>query len=181
MEKKSLAIVALATYLLAGCGGGDGGGSSFSGVVANEFCHTLPSASAGCSGCFNIESATQAFDGNFATVATITPGGGGTLRGTSSQLQAAGTVAGVSFYLPDPAGITISMATTLDGTEQEAAAPVGRLNGSDNCSGVAQICNFRDGQDSFVGFVTTLPFDGIQATISNWSTGEVLVQELCVD
>ncbi|HUR41009.1 MAG TPA: hypothetical protein VM240_07535 [Verrucomicrobiae bacterium] len=181
MKKMSMPGAALLTLLLGGCGGGGGDASTPAGAVANEFCHTLPSGSAGCSGCLNVENPAHAFDGSFATVATIAPSGGGSFRGLSGDLQEGGTVAGVSFYLPSPAGISISMATLRGGTQQESAAPVSRQNGSDNCSGIAQICNFRDGQDSFVGFVTTLPFDGIQATISNTSTGEVLVQELCVD
>jgi hypothetical protein len=174
-------LAALAAACGGGGSGGDGGGVVIAdGAEVNEFCHTVSPQSSGCTGCLNVADSQNAMDGTFSTSATVAPGGSGTLRGSSAAGQAGGSIAGVSFYLPNPAGITIAVATLNGGNEQEAAAPVYRQNGSDNCSGLAQVCDFRDGQESFVGFRTLLPYDGIQATITNSSTGQVLVHELCV-
>ena len=166
---------------LAGCGGGAGGtGGATDLTQSNQFCHTIPPVSSGCSPCANTNNPVLAFDANLATYSEMSPGGQSSFRGRSSAVQPAGSMAGVYFVLPNPAGVTISITTYLDGTQQEVSEPLSRQTPSDNCSGSAVQCEFHDGGESWVGMGTTLDYDEIQAVVSNTGAGDILVYELCV-
>jgi len=175
MLKATLAAIsATLVASLSACSGGGGDSEE-----SNPFCHTVPTKAITCSGCAQVSDAGAAFDGQFGTFASMGAGGQGGFRGTSN-VQPAGSIAGVYFVLPNPAGITITITTFLDGIQQETSAPVSRQTPSDNCSGLSVECDFRDGAGSFVGIGTTKEYDAIEAAISNSSAGTVEVSELCV-
>ena len=166
--------LALACALVAGCEGRSGGAEE-----SNEFCHTIRNDAITCSGCTQVTNSGEAFDGRMATAASIGPGGQGSFLGTSSN-QPAGSIAGVYFTLTDPAGVSITITTFLDGAEQETSAgPATRQNAVDTCN-LGMNCSFNDGEGSWVGMNTNEPYDAIQATISNSSSGTLQVNELCV-
>jgi hypothetical protein len=118
-----------------------------------------------------------AFDGHLATAAQMGPGGQGTFLGTSNT-QPGGSVAGVYFTLTNPAGVSVTLTTFKDGTEQESRGPGTRQGITDTCTNMD--CQFRDGAGSFVGFETSKDYDAIEATISNSSGDTLQINELCV-
>jgi hypothetical protein len=124
-----------------------------------------------------VSDAGAAFDGHFETAAAMGPGGQGTFTGTSNP-QPAGSIAGVYFILTNPAGVSITITTLRNGTQQETRGPSTRQGVTDTCNNMA--CEFHDGAGSFVGMDTTKEYDAIQATISNSSSGTLQVSELCV-
>lgn len=162
---------AMAIGLSACSGGGDSWGES------NRFCHTIPVQSIECSNCAQVSDAGAAFDGHFATAAAMGPAGQGSFLGTS-ETQPAGSLAGVAFVLTNPAGVSVTITTFLNGSEQETSGPATRQGASDACFNMS--CYFNDGGDSFVGMETTKAYDAIEATISNSASGTLLVNELCV-
>lgn len=160
--------------LMLGCGGRSG-----SAEESNQFCHTIPTNSITCSGCSQVTDSGAAFDGRLATSAAMGPGGQGTFLG-ASQSQSSGSVAGVYFTLTNPAGVSITITTHLNGAQQETSTAPGTRQGvTDTCSG-NMTCSFNDGAGSWVGMDTTQPYDAIEATISNSSAGTLQVNELCV-
>lgn len=172
-----VAVGIMTCGLLVSCGDAGVGGSGAE--ESNQFCHTIPTNAITCTNCAQVSDSGAAFDGHFGTFASIDAGGQGTFLGTST-LQPAGSLAGVYFVLPNPAGISVTITTFLNGIQQEAGAPATRQTPSDNCSGVSMECSFTDGGGSFVGIGTTKAYNAIQAVISNSSAGTVEVNELCV-
>lgn len=158
---------------LLGCDSGGGSGSGES----NRFCHAIPVVSITCSNCAQVTDTGAAFDGRLATAAAMGPAGQGSFLGTSVT-QPAGSIAGVYFTLTNPAGVSVTITTFLDGTEQETRGPATRQGVSDACANM--VCEFNDGAGSFVGMDTTESYDAIQATISNSSSDTLQVNELCV-
>lgn len=166
------ASAALASGLL-GCSSGGTGGSGES----NAFCHTIAVRAGGCSNCAQVTNSGAAFDGRFGTAAAMGPAGQGSFLGTT-ETQPAGSIAGVYFILTNPAGVSVTITTFLNGTEQESGGPATRQGVSDACSNMT--CQFNDGAGSFVGMDTTKSYDAIEVTISNSSSGTLQVNEICV-
>jgi hypothetical protein len=164
---------ALALALL-GCSSGGTGGSGES----NQFCHTIAVVSTTCSGCAQVSNSGAAFDGHLNTAAAMGPAGQGSFLATS-EAQPPGSIAGVYFILTNPAGVSVTITTFLNGVEQEARGPSTRQGVSDTCS-INMTCAFNDGGGSFVGMHTTKTYDAIQATISNSSSGTLQINEICV-
>lgn len=166
-------VVGALASVLVGCSS-EGGGSS---GESNQFCHTIPVRSITCSTCTQVTDTGAAFDGHLGTGAAMGPGGQGAFMGTSDA-QPAGSIAGVFFTLTNPAGVSITITTYLNGTQQETRGPSTRQGVSDSCNNMN--CAFHDGAGSFVGMDTTKDYDAIQATISNSSSGTLGIDEICV-
>lgn len=166
-----LAVAAFAG--LFGCSSGGSGGSGES----NQYCHTIAVVSSSCSGCAQVTNPGAAFDGRLGTAAAMGSAGQGSFLATS-EAQPPGSIAGVYFILTDPAGVSVTITTFLDGIQQESRGPSTRQGVSDACSNM--VCDFNDGAGSFVGMDTTEAYDAIQATISNSSNGTLQVNEICV-
>jgi hypothetical protein len=170
-----LAIATLAGALLAGCESRSAGSEE-----SNQYCHTIANLAIACTGCSQVSDAGNAFDGKLATAAAVGAGGQGTFLGTSRS-QPAGSIAGVYFTLTNPAGVSITLTTFLDGEEQETGTgPATRQGTSSVCPGGNMECSFTDGGASWVGMETTAPYDAIEATISNSSASTLQINELCV-
>ncbi|HZP14148.1 MAG TPA: hypothetical protein VFB36_17155 [Nevskiaceae bacterium] len=190
MSKLAIRASLVAALLVVACGGGSGdghvdepgpppptgGGDPDFNSQSNEFCHTIPSRGFTSVG-VTTGNETAAFDDDFGTGANIQPGGELTIRGTTDK-QAGGSVAGV--YLGSPAdGMTVILTTFLNGRPQQVnPIPVTRLGPADNCSGFA-ICDWTD-HGTFIGIPTTADYDAIGVVISNSSTSDLYVNELCV-
>lgn len=174
MHHNHLVLLAAILPTLPGCSSGGGGGSS---GESNAFCHTIPVRAIACTDCAQVSEAGAAFDGQLANAASMLPGGQGTFLGTS-DMQPGGSVAGVYFTLTNPAGVSVTLKTFKNGTEQETQGPATRQGVSDVCNNM--YCSFNDGGGSFVGMDTTMDYDAIEATISNSSAGTLLINELCV-
>lgn len=171
---------------LAACGGGapgvgGGGGENDPDLTqTNRFCHTIPAVSSNCSPCVGVSNPALAFDENLATHSGMGAGAQSNYQARSSEVQSAGSIAGVYFVLPDPAGVSITLSTYLSGVQQELSTPLTRQTPNDNCSGAMVECDFSDGAESFVGLGTTKPYDEIRAAVSNSSSDQLLIYEICV-
>jgi len=169
-------VAIIAGALLVGCESRSAGTEE-----SNQYCHTIPNHAITCPSCAQVSDVGAAFDGKLATAAQIGAGGQGTFLGTS-RTQPAGSVAGVYFTLTNPAGVSITLRTLLDGQEQETGtAPATRQGTTSSvCPGGNMECSFNDGGGSWVGMNTTQPYDAIEAAISNSSALTLQVNELCV-
>lgn len=175
LRAAGLAVAMLAAGLLASCDSRGGGTEE-----SNQYCHTIPNHAITCPNCAQVSDVGAAFDGKLATAAAIGAGGQGTFLGTS-RTQPAGSMAGVFFILTNPAGVSVTLTTYLDGQEQETGTgPATRQGTSSVCPGGNMECSFTDGGASFVGMNTTQAYDAIEATISNSSALTLQVNELCV-
>lgn len=174
-------------FSLAACSGGESTGAAPS---ASPLCGAMGGGSAMVAATAEPGSAfgneAAAFDGNFASHATLTAvsgSGGGTLRGTAQGgvVASAGMIAGIAISRPGEGAYQFTVNTYLDGAPADSAPAASRSYdspGVQNC--ISQHCLERE-EGSFFGIETTLPFDAIEAVISIAGTQHPLqVQELCI-
>ena len=182
----AMATVAAVAALLGACGGGGGGGTedpvtggNFAGE-ANEFCRTItdPWISRGCKNCVGVNDVTAPFDHSLSHGASMTSGAQSTFSGRTTE-QPAGDVAGIYFGVPEVGGsLSVSIATYLGDTLQDASGPSTVGSGNNNCA-VFMDC-LGNGPEGFIGLHTTKPYDRVEATVSNGSVGEATAYEVCV-
>lgn len=177
-RRLSACAVALAGTLAAGCGGDDGATS------ANAFCIAMagPGATVSCSGeAQSIADCAAAFDGNLDSFARLGVSGSTQFQGSAAE-QPAGSVAGVHFAAAADIVYSITVSTLQDGVVQETSTPQQFAPGGTPACSPEMDCAFGD-ERAYVGLTTHLPYDGIQAAITNSGTtdgtGTIAVFELC--